>query len=244
MQANRISLNKLVEYCLANGPRRTKIIEDILQTKAYLVDTGYNDIEHAFTRYVSSHGLDDTSLRDLDRQFQLREARTEHEETRLLNAHDMIERAVTLDVNFLDKFEVDSAAKMPKFEIAGLLVNVAPTNLTMTPQRGKRAKAVGVLKPYFSKTAPLTTKRSAEKAALHGIILHWYAETFLSHLGDVIPNACFSVDIFSQSVTTAPTAFKARRKQVQYCAQEICDRWEPIRSRLMQDGKLAIAATR
>ena len=241
----RISINKLVEYCLANGPRRTAIIEDILQPKGYLVDTGYNDIERAFAAYLSTQGEDSTKLRDLDYQLQQREARTDHEEGRILNALDMIECALTLPLEKFEKLNIESpASKMPRFELSGLSVSVGPTNILRLNQRGKKAQGIGIIKSYFSMTAPLTTTRSSEKAALHGTILHWYAETFLAHLGEIIPSVCFSIDVFAQKVTSAPKSYKARRRHIASCAQEICDRWKPIKSRLVENGKIAIAGER
>lgn len=236
-----ISINKLVEYCLANGPRRTAIIEDILQPKGYLIDTGYNDIERAFSHYVSSKGQDSEKLRDLDVLFQRREARSEHHESRILNALDMIELAATLPLPQLQNIDVVSVTeKMPKLEISGLAVSVGPTNILQVKQRGRRAMAVGIAKPYFSMTAPLTTSRSTEKAALHGAILHWYCETFLSHLGDARPDLCLSIDVYKQSITEAPKSYKSRRRQISSCAQEIYDRWEPIKFRLVSDGKISL----
>jgi hypothetical protein len=244
--APRISLNKLVEYALANGPRRTRIIEDILRPKNYLLDTGYNDIERAFSMRLSSGGTNSANLLDLDLQFQLREARTDHEEGRILNALDMIERARTLDLSSFRDLKVEAVtSKMPKLEVSGLSVGVNPSNLVSCTQRGSKAKLVGMVKPYFSMTAPLTGNRSNEKAALHGVMLHWYAETFLQHLGDVVPSMCFSIDVFAHKTTSAPKAFKARRRHIEACALEICDRWSAIEARVTEDkGSITRRASR
>jgi hypothetical protein len=190
---------------------------------------------------VSSKGEDSEKLRDLDVLFQRREARNEHQESRILNALDMIELAATLSLPQLQKIDMVSVAeKMPKFEISGLSVSVGPTNILRARQKGRRALAVGIAKPYFSMTAPLTTSRSSEKAALHGAILHWYCETFLSHFGEARPDLCLSIDVYKHSVTEAPKSYKSRRRQIASCAQEICDRWEPIKSRLVLDGKISL----
>lgn len=235
----RISINKLVEYALANGPRRTKIIEDILKPKNYLVDTGYNDIERALSFRMSTGGEASTNLSDLDVHFQHREARTEHEDNRILNALDMIERASTLDLSVFKSLRVErTAEKMPKLVVSGLTVSVNPSNIVSASQRGTKTRLIGVIKPYFSMTAPLTGKRSSEKAALHGTLLHWYSETFLSHLGECASAMCFSVDVFAHKITVAPKSFKARRRHLEACAQEICDRWAAISSRLSEDEKI------
>lgn len=238
--APKISLNKLIEYALANGPRRTRIIEDILRPKHYLLDTGYNDIERAFSMRLSSGGTSSANLLDLDLQLQHREARTDHEDSRILNALDMIERARTLDLSMFTALKIEPVnAKMPKLEVSGLAVSVNPSNFVSCARRGTKTRLVGVVKPYFSMTAPLTGKRSAERAALHGMMLHWYAETFLEHLGDVAPSMCFSIDVFAQKITSAPKAFKSRRRHIEACALEICDRWSVIEARLMEDERTA-----
>lgn len=234
----KISINKLVEYALANGPRRTKIIEDIIRPKNYLVDTGYNDIERAFGVRMSSGGAGARNLLDLDLHFQLREARTDHEESRILNALDMIDRASTLDLSVFNNLRVERVTeKMPKLEVSGLIVNVNPSNIVTATQRGTKTRLVGIIKPYFSMTAPLKGKRSNEKAALHGVLLHWYAETFLLHLGECASTMCFSVDVFAHEIIPAPKSFKSRRRHLDACAQEICDRWSAISSRLAEDEK-------
>ncbi len=231
----KISINKFVEYALANGPRRTRIIEDIIRPKNYLVDTGYNDIERAFAVRLATGGSS-TNLLDLDLHFQRREARTDHEESRILNALDMIELARTLDLSRFDNLNVERVTtKMPKLEVSGLAVSVNPSNTISSSQRGTKTRLVGIVKPYFSMTAPLTGSRSSEKAALHGVLLHWYAETFLQHLGDAAASMCFSVDVFAQEITSAPKSFKARRRHLEACAQEICDRWSAIKSRIADD---------
>jgi hypothetical protein len=238
-----MSINKLVEYCLANGSRRTAIIEDILQPKDYLNDTRYNDIERAYSHYISSRGQDQTKLRELDRLFEQREAKTEHEESRILNALDAIELAISTPLDLPDQSHITTVTdRMPKFEISGVLVSVRPPNILQVAQRGKKAKAIGIIKPYFSKTVPLVTSKSAEKAALHGTILHWYTEEFLSYLGEPRSDLCYSIDVFAGKVIRAPKSYKSRRKQILACAQEICDRWEPIRARLVTDKRFKISS--
>ncbi len=234
-----ISINKLVEYCCARAARRTAIIEDILKPKGYLLDTGYNEIERATAAYISSMGTDDSKLRELDNVFERRQPNSEHEENRLLNAHDAIELARTMDWRAPSKTSIISVnQKQPKLEIGGVSVSVNPTNIVQQSQAGRKAKAVGIIKPYFSKTSPLTSPN--ERAALHGTLLHWYCETFMSHLGDAVPKLCFSIDIFAQKVFEAPRAHIARRRQIEACAQEISDRWIPIKSRLVDTGKITI----
>jgi hypothetical protein len=240
-----ISINKLVEYCLANGSRRTAIIEDIIRPKDYLNDTRYNEIERAYAHYISSGCKDSTRLNDLDRLLQTREARTEHEESRILNALDAIELATALPLDLPAQVAISQVtSRLPKFEIAGVLVSVGPTNILQIAQRGNKTKAIGVIKPYFSKMAPLVTSKSGEKAALHGTLLHWYAEMFMSHIGEAKAQLCYSIDVFAGTVTRAPKSYISRRRQIVACAQEICDRWDPIRARLQGDDLPTVSSLR
>ncbi|MER9460397.1 hypothetical protein [Mesorhizobium sp. M0387] len=229
----RISANKLVEYCFARSTRRTAIIEDIIKPKNFLLDTRYNEIERAMMHFIETHGRDDSRLSQLDRALLSRQPATSHDEQRLLTAHDAIELCRTMS---LDK--LPTAARItgisdsqPKFVLAGVSVGVRPTNSVKMPQTGKGEVGFGLIKPYLCKTLPLST----ETSALHGALLHWYAEECFEDAGEPRAEFCFVVDVFAQKIFAAPGSFSQRRKLLAASCQEIADRWPSIRARLIAD---------
>lgn len=229
----RISASKLVEYCFARSTRRTAIIEDIIRPKNFLLDTRYNEIERAMMHFIETHGQDDSRLFQLDRALLSRQPATSHDEQRLLTAHDAIELCRTMSLA-----KLPTAAKLtgvsdsqPKFLLAGVSISVRPTNSVKIPQAGRREFGFGLIKPYLSKTLPL----SPETSALHGALLHWYAEKCFGDAGEPRAELCFVVDVFAQKTFAAPGSFNQRRKLLAASCQEIADRWQSIRARLITD---------
>jgi len=231
----QISANKLVEYCFARSTRRTAIIEDIIKPKNFLLDTRYNDIERAMMHFVESRGNDDSALTQLDTALLSRKPATSHEEQRLLTAHDAIELSRTMSFAKLpsEGRVMSLPDKQPKFLLSGVAVSVRPTNFLLMDQSGKREKAIGLIKPYLSKGLPLTVDTSS----LHGALLHWYAEESFSERGDARSDLCFVLDVFAQKIFSAPRSFSQRRNLLNASCQEIADRWQPIRSRLLEGEK-------
>ncbi|TIO79498.1 MAG: hypothetical protein E5X74_11625 [Mesorhizobium sp.] len=229
----QISANKLVEYCFARSTRRTAIIEDIIKPKNFLLDTRYNEVERAMMHFIESHGKDDTRLTQLDKALLSREPATSHDEQRLLTAHDAIELCRTMSLAKLpaEAKIVSIPDNQPRFSLSGVAVGIRPTNSFKLPQMGKKSSAFGLIKPYICKTLPLTT----ETSALHGALLHWYAEESFIGAGEPRPELCFVVDVFAQGVFAGPRHYAQRRKLLAASCLEIADRWQSIRARLIAD---------
>lgn len=185
----QISANNLVEYCFARSTRRTAIIENTIKPKSFLLDTRYNDIERAMMHFIESQGKDDSRLVQLDNALLSRKPATSHEEQRLLNAHDAIELSRTMTMAEFPVCESIQSLpdRLPKFFLGGVTVSVKPTNSIMVDQIGKKAKGIGLIKPYLSKATPLTS----DTASLHGALLHWYAEHSFASSNEARFDLCF-----------------------------------------------------
>lgn len=231
----QISANKLIEYCFARSTRRTAIIEDIIKPKNFLLDTRYNDIERAMMHFLEHRGKDDSRLSQLDKTLLSRVAVTSHDEQRLLIAHDAIELCRTMSLARLPASGniLSLPDKQPKLLLKGVAVSVRPTNFMSLNQLGKKEKGIGLIKPYLSKASPLT----AETSSLHGALLHWYAAESFGDSGEARSDLCFIVDVFAQKIFSAPDSFRQRRKLLEASCQEIADRWQSIRTRLIASEK-------
>jgi len=76
---------------------------------------------------------------------------------------------------------------------------------------------------------------------LFATLLQWYAEQTLDYIGNTDPKLCFVGDVFSEKVHSAASRYKQRRKQLEALAQEISDRWEPVRLRLAAETEKSTA---
>lgn len=227
----RISSNGLVEYCYATPVRRTAIIENAVKPKNYLLDTRYNDIERATMDFITSRGNDDSRLVALDKALLLRKPESSHEEQRLLTAHDAIELGRTMNLTTLPLGTISCLPdRQPSYELDGVAIGVRPTNLVISNQLGKRDKAIGLIKPYICKSRPL----SLETSSLHGALLVMYARDAYRSIGEPRPELCSTIDIFAQKVFRAPRNYLQREKMLKAACREIADRWQSIRTRLME----------
>jgi len=168
----------------------------------------------------------------------LREPASSHEEQRLLIAHDAIELSRTLDFRgILNQGKIAALPeRQPRLNISGVSVSVHPTNSITVAPLGKQDSRFGLVRPYFAKCQPLNT----ETAALHGALLHWYAEEIFPTLGEAQPSLCFIIDVFAQNIVSAPKNFKQRRKLLGASCQEIADRWPAIRKRLIEEEEVRL----
>lgn len=185
--------------------------------------------------YIESHGRDEGPLLELDSALLSRVPSSSHEEQRLLTAHDAIELARTMDISKIPREGTIATLpeRQPRLNIAGLAVSVRPTNSISVRLLGRKEKTFGLLRPYLAKCQPLTS----EKAALHGALLHWYAEENYQGLGIPSSELSFILDVFAQRAFPAPKTFKQRRKLLEASCLEIFDRWPAIKERLIEEGK-------
>jgi hypothetical protein len=226
-----IPASKLVEYCFAASPRRTAIIESLLEPPAYIMDTGYPDIEKASGEFIASRGTNNDRLCHLDNALLLREPKSDREEKRFLNAHDAIELVQKMALEYPANASLTALDRnKDSFSIAGVDVRINPTVSLRAPQKGSKEHKVGFGKVYFGKSFPLSDKVSKERGSLFASLLHWYAD--VAALGQVSLELCFVADVFTGDVHIAPKGFEKRRKMLLASAQEVADRWETIRARL------------
>lgn len=227
-----ITIAKLVEYAFASPQRRASIIENALTPPAFILDTKYPEIERAAGHFLASKGNCDLRLVELNEQFEKQTAYTSHQEDRMLNAHDAIVHTREMTWPFSNEAGFELAPTLPKdLEIQGISIRVKPSVLSFRAIKGSKSKSIGIGKPYYSKSFPLHSGPDSERGVLFATTMHWFVEQQLEHLGIADPEICFVGDVFSRRIHFAAPRFKQRRKQLISIAQEIADRWEPIRLR-------------
>ncbi|MEP1930818.1 MAG: hypothetical protein ABJN75_11420 [Hoeflea sp.] len=227
------SASKLIEYAFASPQRRHTIIKNALTPPNYILDTKYRAIEIASSHYLASGCKNSDRLAQLDATYLKQNYNSEHQENRLLNAHDAIECVTSMDWVLPENANSKLGKNLPKdFNISGLDIRVKPSAIFSRNNPALALPKIGVAKAYFSKTFPLITYSKNEPAVLYGVLLHWYVESTLGDIGEASPELCIIGDVFQEKTSVAPKRFKQRRKQLEALAQEICDRVAPIRSRI------------
>lgn len=230
-----ISISSFVDYSQASPQRRQTIMENVITPPVFLLDTKYPDIERATASFLCSKCKDDRRLKDLDRAFFNIKARSEHQENRLLTAHDAIEIVRTINWPLSHEAKLEPASEFPKdLEIEGLSIRIKPSVILKQSKIGSTAPQIGVAKPYFKKSIPLKKGENKERGITFACLLHWYSEEIISHLGVADPKLCFVADIFSEEFHFAAERFKQRRKQIEALSREIVDRWNAMENRLNQ----------
>jgi hypothetical protein len=111
--------------------------------------------------------------------------------------------------------------KVRALTLVGVTVRVNPTNLLTADRLGQKALAVGVLKPFLSKTKAL----SADEGRVYAALLHWFAETEFANVGAASPDLCAVCDVFARKLHYAPGKYKKVRLTIEASCQEIMDRW-------------------
>lgn len=235
-----ISCHKLVEYCYASSTKRNTIIENLLKPKVYLFDTCYPAIEAATLDMLQSDSRSDQRLLELDASLMLRRPSTDHEEARILGAHDAIEFARLMKWPALSDTSLarlDSTIR--EVSIAGLMVRMGAYSVMTRSRHGQSGNQIGILKPYIGKTFSLFHTGDTNRAALYAALLHLIAERHLNHLGTAALDLCWVGDIFSQRSLSAPKSFLQRRKLLEAAALEIVDRWPSVAARLSNSAREA-----
>lgn len=215
----RISVNKLGEYLVqADSARRRRIIQDQKQPVGRIV-SAYREAKDAITAVLL--GTEGPSLL--------------HRATQLAGDRSGTPKAITNRQNCvlaIEKF-VDVLPALPEgvtyartpqrpapLMIGGVQVSIAPDVLVHATRNG--APVVGALKLHFPKDDDRAL--GANGSQFVAVLLHrWLSESGGSRRP--LPELCLSVDVFRQSVHSAPRAQQRRLERIQDGCEEIAARW-------------------
>jgi len=219
-----ITSNALIRYCVAKAPERHRIIEEFRSSDFPPFKGWYGgETEGAVRRYIASGGADDAALADLEVLLQKRPVDSNFEEARLIKQFEALQGARETPLKQIVTAGTVSLLedKLGPFMVEGVRVSVRPTNVVTANRSGYKLPFIGVVKPYFSSTDPLT----AETADLYGALLHWYAEVQFADVTQADPALCFVLDVFQRRAFRAPRAYKQRRDLIAFSCREIYERW-------------------
>lgn len=215
----RISVTKLGEYMTASVVRRRAIVRDQKRPRPVIV-ARYNTARRVIVEHLSGaadkHRLIDT-IEDLDSQ----------QPTSKWHAQDQMLSVEALDHFFdvqlpFDTWQVQRCpGNPPKLDVNGVAVSVRPDLLVRGVNRAGAAW-FGAVKVHISKGFALNeTAAQYSATAVH----QWAEQHLATPTTPVNPLGCVVIDVFSQSVWTAPTANQRRRAHLAAACEEIALRW-------------------
>lgn len=217
----RVSMHKLAEYAVTEGPRRRRaIILGQIRPPRYITTT-YEDARHKLVRFFSDQsGADPERLIEMaeelrDRSFGAREDK-DRAKSLLASA-----RALESFADFAERVRVKDAVAVagPRRDadlfLAGVRVVVCPDVCFL--QRGTERR-IGALKFHF----PVAYRLNTEALQYAAAILFAYLE----ERGDSpVRSACLTVDVMAGQFQQAPRAMKARLANLEAACEEIAERW-------------------
>lgn len=221
-KAPRISVTKLGEYMTAGAVRRRSIVRDQKRPRAVIV-ARYSRARRAIVEHLAAGGQDNNALIDTIEDL---EARTEETQSKW-HAQDQLLSVEALDafleVNLpLDTWEVRRCpGNPPKLQVGGVQISVRPDLLVRGHDRHGEPW-FGAVKVHISKGFPLNELAAQYSATL----LHQWVEQHLSTEHEPANHkACLVLDVFAQTVWTAPRSHRRRRADIAVACEEIALRW-------------------
>ena len=218
----KISINKLGEYLEANPSRRRRIVFDQKNPVAFIT-TRYNKAREIAVEYFSSNFDEEIILggiEDIDRD----KNSTDFQANDNQKSMEYLERLLDIDLPNFDNLTISKyIGDNPKVNLNGLEVSVNPDLIVRGILRGK--KVVGAIKLHISQSNSLNDE-SAKNVAT---ILHLFVEQFIAEddeLADI--RLCYSIDIFSETIESAPRSFFRRRNYISDACLEIIMWWNNL----------------
>jgi len=217
-----ISCLQLIDYCSAEAAGRARLMEQFREDSFEAYKNWYRPIPKALGAYLASGCVEPGALSDLEQELSTPDNSNTEQENRILKQLDAIDHIRACDLKDLLTYGDITTPMWPwqTMPIGGVRVRVNPSNLVSAPSVDGRLR-VGAIKPYLRATEPL----SERKAKLYGALLHWYAESHLSHLGEADRTLCWVIDVFAERRHQSPNAYKRLRQKLAANCSEIAERW-------------------
>jgi hypothetical protein len=225
-----ITASLLAEYCFATAPRRRAILEQMHGDKFEPFKLWYGEVPGAYRQFLASQGGDYETLDSLDAQLILRRARSDQEDDKALLQIDALEHIRHIDHSKLlsHALAVLFDHKVRVLQVAGVSIRVHPTNMLVAQRLGHTEQAIGVIKPLLRKSKHLST----EEGRVFAVLLHWFTEIELSHLGVANTGLSAVCDVFARKLHFAPDKNTKVRSTIEANCQEIADRWASFTPRV------------
>ncbi|MFM7202970.1 MAG: hypothetical protein ACKO6N_19460 [Myxococcota bacterium] len=219
-----ISVNKLGEYLVARPGRRRGILDQLKHPNPYALSR-YLEAKEAIVEYLTSGSTSPDCIYEAMQRMAVRAQGLPPGYTQqdLMLSIEALRHFLELRGRIsLEGYEVvEGSENPPTLHLGRLAVTVKPeVLLRRQPTRGRAQ--VGAIKLHFSREHPLNGDGGRYVAAL----THRYLEEYVAREGAVVsPTHCLFIDVFSESVVTAPPAYRRRRVDMEAACAEISACW-------------------
>ncbi len=222
----RISANKLGEFLTTANPiRRRAIITDQKNPPEVVVPL-YRGAADPIADFLNGGGENvDTLYAAIDR-LRSNESGTEWAVRDRKNTAEALEHFLELagELPFDGIEYIRGEQNPPKLQLNGVDVSVRPDYVLHYERRGK--KYIGALKFHFVKNEESSLgQEGAEFVAT--LLYRWLHENAPDERRPSHTH-CFSIDVFRESIVTAPASYLRRQAQIEEACAEIAARWNSL----------------
>lgn len=219
----RISINKLAEYLATNkASRREKILKDCKFPPTFQV-IRYEPTTELAARFLAGKIQNTQSLQVEIAKYENSITSSDFEERMKKSNLEAMTRFLALapTLDFQDATLSLGAHAPPKLVLSDVQISVRPDVLVSVSKKG--AKTTGAIKLNISKGSPHTNDSAEYAGALlrHYLMLH-------GKEGCDYRN-CYTLDVYSKKLVTAPKAITNRLKDAEAACAEIARQWDSIK---------------
>lgn len=221
----RISLNALTAYLNATAARRRRIIEEQKRPNDFQV-IYYQPAQDAIVEFLVSGASDESILEQAMNRLNSLDPRNDYEERRWPNNVEALQSFLNFyeDVDFEGLNVVAGPPDQPRLTFSNISLSIRP-EILLSGTLTRYGDVIGAVKLYFTKDEGLfLTPQSGQYPT--SLIYHFLSEHHTHRRS--LPRLCFTVDVFGQTVHTAPRSYRRLLNEVSAACEEIELRWSQI----------------
>ena len=219
----RMSVNPLAEFMSASDAKKNSIIKSQKNPSTFRI-SWYVKSKSAMTKFYKNPE-DTTILEEVLEELKAQKTQTNWQHLNRKGSIDLLERFITMKVpSALKRDGIDFIqTKKRDFKCQGVVLIAAP-NLIFKVRRGDKWH-YGAVKFHTSKTGKFDRSKSRKVATL----LMMYLRSFVSVEDPdalVDPSMCLCVDVFSGTITTAPSDSAKIESEISKACKDIIKFWD------------------
>jgi hypothetical protein len=231
----RISATKLAEYVIADPSRQETIAKQAKHgSKAVILH--YTRVRNAFGEALTPEGLDPQVL--IQRAEQAEAARSDNtwQQDDNVRSGEALRRLATIGPELACKNVTHihrPSDGWPALNISGVRVSIQPELVFAVEHRG--ITKIGAIILNTGKSESLSLARTNGRATVGDyltVLVYLMLEDKLSAWGVPLHTRCYAVDVFRDTIYTAPAAHRTMLKHIEAACRMIALRWDGIPSEL------------
>jgi hypothetical protein len=221
----RISLNALTEYLKANATRRRRIIEEQKRPNDFQV-IYYQPAQDAIVEFLVSSASDESILEQAMDRLDSLDPKNDYQERRWPNNVEAIQSFLNFyeDIDFESLNAVAGPSDQPRLTFSNISLSIRP-DILLSGNLTRYGDVIGAVKLYFTKDEELfLTSQSGQcsTSLLYQFLSEYHPQR------RPLPRLCFTIDVFGQTVHTAPRSYRRLLNEVSEACEEIAVRWPQV----------------